>query len=141
MEVTVNGEVMYSFADNWQSILHQKFALRRLAIIYERVYPILSTGLKSLFGIVLIASIAFIYLSLSSLNGNSDDEGSGSKSKSSVDIRFLQSAVDYWFSYSGRQAQSNNGTNLSLLLAIFSYLFGDGDPNKGKIFHSQLTLL
>lgn len=145
LQVAESGEIAYLFPRNFRAVLRNKFLQLRLKEWWEKVWRVLFYLIRISFGIVLIASILLIVAAIavilialnSSRDGNdrdSDHSGGG--------MMFLP---NFWFGpnlfwffdpdpYGHRYPQdrdrrSPQAKQMNFLEAIFSFLFGDGNPN------------
>ncbi|MBD1862445.1 MULTISPECIES: hypothetical protein [Trichocoleus] len=144
LQVAESGEVVYLFPKNFRNVLRNKFLRLRLKEWWAKVWRVLFYLIRISFGIVLLASIvlivvaiALIVMAMNSSRDNDNDSGGGGGI-------FLP---NFWFTpdffwifypnyyddrpYERRRRRSRNaeGNRLNFLEAIFSFLFGDGNPN------------
>ena len=150
MQVAESGEIAYLFPRNFRDVMRNKYWRLRFLESWNKVWRILFYLIRISFGVVLMASIALIFLAILfiiiALN-SSDNKGSGGSwggsDRSGGGMSFP--IFNWWFfspnyGYSDR-GYSNRGTSnrrsrsarnedgLNFLEAIFSFLFGDGNPN------------
>ena len=110
-------------------MLFQRSFARRVKLKYDEFSPILSAGFRATFGIVLITSIVFIAIVLSSTSSSTSEKDNNKQSQSSglrLDLYDIIQSVSY-----AKRTHHRNTSNMSFLDACYSYLFGDGDPNEG----------
>ena len=144
MQVSDSGEIAYEFPRNFRGVLRNKYWQLRFQAALSKVWNVLFYIVRISFGIMLMVSIALIFLAIFALTiaaqsqgGNDrDNRGGGGFYISPFNFFYL-----FNFNYgrgrrrypnrSGRQAgrASEGGDRLNFLEAIFSFLFGDGDPN------------
>lgn len=136
LQVADSGEIVYLFPKNFRSILQNKYLKLRLQQWWQKVWKVLFYIIRISFGVVLIASIALLMVAIavalialnSSRDGDSDSGGGG---------MFLPG---FWFSpdifwifdpgYDDRRRYRDaTQKKMNFLEAVFSYLFGDGNPN------------
>ncbi|MGV2829832.1 hypothetical protein [Myxosarcina sp. GI1(2024)] len=149
LQVAESGDVVYLFPKNFRSILRNKYWKLRWQKWWSRVWRILFYIIRISFGIVLIASIflmlaaiAIIIISVSSSRDDNDRGGSfGGGGGGFVFLpRFWFGPDIFWFfdpNYDNyrrrqrlRQTSGRSGQNqMNFFEAIFSFLFGDGNPN------------
>ncbi|MGB3404880.1 MAG: hypothetical protein WBA77_19505 [Microcoleaceae cyanobacterium] len=150
LQVSEAGEIAFDFPRNFRSILRNKSWQLQWQEWWEKVWRILFYLIRISFGIVLIASIALIVVSISILiiflNSSQDNNNSGGNSSRGGGgliflPRFWISPDLFWFfhwnSYSAprrrrlsRQSRtSGNPNQMNFFEAVFSFLFGDGNPN------------
>ncbi len=134
LQVSNGGEVIYKYPSDFQNILRQKFVWLQVQEWLQRIWKVIFYLVRVSFGIVLIASVALILLSIFVLSffnnegdgidlgninlGGSGDSGGG--------------FIWYWFDWGhdGTPRQPRRqGKKLNFLNAVYSFLFGDGNPN------------
>lgn len=143
MQVAETGDIVYLFPKNFRSILRNKYWRIQLQEWWQKVWKVLFFLIRISFGIILMLSILLMVVAItvifiaisSSSDGDNDSGGSniggGFNFWISPDIFWLF----HWNSYSDypdhrRQNASNNeNNNMHFLEAVFSFLFGDGNPN------------
>lgn len=152
LQVAESGEIAYLFPRNFRAVLRNKFLRLRLQDWWDRVWGILFYLIRISFGILLIASIVLIFLAIAviliSMSGNRDNDNRyGGRSGGMALPRIWIGPDLFWFfspSY-GRYGRYERGygrrqerrrpirpkanTEINFLEAVFSFLFGDGDPN------------
>ncbi|NEP21533.1 hypothetical protein [Moorena sp. SIO3I6] len=153
LQVAESGDIAYLFPKNFRAILRNKSLKLQLQAWWEKVWAVLFYLIRISFGIFLLLSIvlmivaiAFIVLSLKAGSDNDSDGGGGGGSRSGGGggILFLPRLwigpdLFWWFnpSYSHSNARSRRRnsrskeeeTQMNFLEAVFSFLFGDGNPN------------
>jgi hypothetical protein len=152
LQVSQSGDIAYMFSRNFRNILlNRSFKLRMQAWL-QSVWKWLFFLIRISFGIVLILSIAIVVIAiivaliaLQSANSNDSDSGSSSSSNSSSSSSSGGSDFSsfiWWgdpFSvftpnyYEERrtlqQSQAPVAEQMGFLESVFSFLFGDGNPN------------
>jgi hypothetical protein len=156
LEVTEDGEIMYSFPKSVRSVLEKRSFGQKIKVTYNSLYPYLLFALRSSFGILLLTSLAIVvgtFITISS-SSSSDDRDRDSNRGRGVGVGggnwlpggniadgfadqfyfrqnygFYQSR-GYRPDYSTRN-DKNDGNGVSFIESFFSYVFGDGDPNAG----------
>lgn len=145
LQVAESGEIAYLFPRDFRAILRNKFLRLRLKEWWEKVWRVLFYLIRISFGIVLIASILLIVVSivliLTALN-SSRDGNDNDNDYSGGGMFFLPSfwIGPNWFWFfdpdpyrhhypQQHDRQSSRGDQMNFLEAIFSFLFGDGNPN------------
>ncbi len=141
LQVAESGDVVYLFPPEFRSILRNKYFRLQLKDWWEKIWRVLFYLIRISFGILLIASILLIFLTIllitlslsaASNDDNDSDSGIGLPSMGwgwSPDIWWI-----FYPDYSSRRAthrpdSGGEKSSLNFLEAIFSFLFGDGDPN------------
>lgn len=148
LQVAESGEIAYLFPKNFRGILRNKFLQLQLQEWWSKIWRVLFYLIRISFGIVLLLSIVLIFVAIAviliAMNASSDndDSGSGGRSHSGGGIVFMPyfwfGDLFWWFSpgydqrYDRRRRTSSNASQkseMNFLEAIFSFLFGDGNPN------------
>ena len=150
LQVTETGEVAYLFGRHFRAALQSKYWRLRLEAVWQKIWAALFYLIRISFGIVLIASICLIAVAIfvlitasMSRDSDSSDGGDGfSFGGGGFPMGWMFSDLYYFFSpnpysgYSRRQSSPQYSSAASrqeipnFLEAIFSFLFGDGDPNR-----------
>lgn len=153
LDVTNDGEVIYSFPVNFKSILYQKSLINKLRRIYlNYIEPPLAYSVRISFGVMLLTSLAiifttFIAVSTSSSSSSSDrdrdrDERNSPnrlniwlgnspfdlfyyRNSGGVSSNFDEQVIDYY-----RDQEVTTKHRMGFLESFYSYIFGDGNPNE-----------
>ncbi|KAF9594463.1 hypothetical protein IFM89_031065 [Coptis chinensis] len=152
LEVSDEGDVLYVFPKDYRSRLAAKSFRMKIEPLLEKSKSAAEYVIRVSFGTALIASIVIVYttiIALLSSSSRSDEDNRGRRGGRSYDsgFTFFFRPTDlFWFwdpyYYKRRQTKSDdNGMNfiesvrdkvhLSVYLQVFSFVFGDGDPNQG----------
>ncbi len=150
MQVAESGEIAYLFPRNFRDILRNKYWRLRFQEQVSKVWNFVFYLIRISFGIYLMASIAIIFAAILviviALNSSRDGDNS---SNSGGDWMPTGGMGGNWFfffwpdyydrrSYRSRQTPQTNRRrkgrttepeSMNFLEAIFSFLFGDGNPN------------
>ncbi|MBE9045112.1 hypothetical protein IQ255_11975 [Pleurocapsales cyanobacterium LEGE 10410] len=144
LQVAESGDVVYLFPQNFRSILRNKYWQLRWQKTWEKVWRVLFYLIRISFGIVLIASIVLMVVAIAAIiiamNSSSDDrEGGGNRGYRGGGFyfipRFWLGDIFWWFDpgYNRRRrqrrSQAKGSYQMNFLESVFSFLFGDGDPN------------
>jgi hypothetical protein len=146
LQVAESGDVVYLFPKNFRSILRNKYWQLRWQKTWEKVWRVLFYLIRISFGIILIASILLIVVAIFAIviamNSSSDDrEGGGNRGFGGgfggfyFVPRFWLGDIFLWFDpgYNRRRRQRRRQTvgsyQMNFLESVFSFLFGDGNPN------------
>jgi hypothetical protein len=143
LQVAESGDMVYLFPKNFRAILRNKFWRLRLQEWWKKVWKVLFYLIRISFGIVLLLSIVLIFLTIiiiitaANQGGNSsNNRGHSHGSGGSVFMPYFWIGPDwFWFfapdygtpQYRRRREREQN--QLNFFEAIFSFLFGDGNPN------------
>lgn len=158
LEVTEDGEIMYSFPNGVRSVLERRSVGQKVKVTYKSLYPYLLFALRSTFGILLLTSLAIMggtYLTITSSSSSSSDDRDRDSNRGRIggmgSIRwpagnfFDDFAEQFYFrqnfglyqsrgyrpDYGDRSGASDSKEQVTLLESFFSYVFGDGNPNTG----------
>ena len=151
LQVSERGEIAYAFEPNFRSILAQKARRSKLEVYRRWIWQAFLYSLKISFGIILLVSIvlALIVIALliaASSQGSSDRRsGRGSRSSRGYGGGYFGGPNIFWWGSNPffghrrrpshrRISTSSNSSGekaqLNFLEAVYSFLFGDGDPNE-----------
>jgi hypothetical protein len=153
--VTTNGDLLYTFPDNIEQVLNQNSAkYKALQTWQTAVWPRLFWVLRVSFGVTLLVSLLAIFSAIvfagsyGSSNSNDNDRDNGRRESNSGGMRmgggwnffWGPSPLDFFYYrpyygayYNQRQLpqEQRSPEEMGFLESIFSYVFGDGDPNAG----------
>ena len=148
LQVSESGEIAYEFPKNFRGVLRNKYWQLRFAEIADKIWQVVFYIIRVSFGVMLMLSILVIFVAIIALTiamnsqggGNRDDRRGGGGFMISpfnifylFDFNYRRGRRRYPNRYSaprgGRGGSSASGEKLNFLEAIFSFLFGDGDPN------------
>ena len=145
LQVADSGDVVYLFPKNFRSILRNKYWQLRWQQTWAKIWQVLFYIIRISFGIVLIASILLmavaILMIIVAMNSSNDErEGSRGRSYGGGGFfmpRFWLGDIFWWFDpgynrrrhQRRRQTTNSNSYQMNFLESVFSFLFGDGDPN------------
>jgi preprotein translocase subunit SecG len=149
LQVADTGDLVYLFPRDFRSILQNKFWKLRLQEWWDKVWRVLFYLIRISFGLVLLLSIllmliAIVIIVIAISSSRDSDSGSGGDSSSSSsggnNIIFLP---NFWFPnffvifdpgynynyYERTKTATSEQEKMNFLEAVFSFLFGDGNPN------------
>ncbi|AFY76829.1 MAG: hypothetical protein IGR93_06650 [Hydrococcus sp. C42_A2020_068] len=142
MQVSDVGEIVYLFPKDFRVILRNKYWQLQLKEWWEKVWKVVFYLIRISFGIVLIASIVLMTIAILIILSSSRDNENSSDRSDGRGMIFLPSYWDiFWILDPGydynrdryRQQSADNASEsrkqMNFLEAIFSFLFGDGNPN------------
>lgn len=141
LQVAQTGDIVYLFPRNFREVLRNKYLQLRLQEWWQKVWKILFYLIRISFGILLIASIALIAIAITIITIasmlNSDNNNNNNRSSDSgggwgfffIPDLFSLLSPDYGTSRNERIRERQQGSKLNFLEAVFSFLFGDGNPN------------
>ena len=134
LQVAESGEVVYVFPRNFRDVLRDKNFRLRLKEWWEKVWRVLFYLIRISFGIVLIllivlAIVAIIALTIAA-SSSRDDNDRGDSGGGYYSPGFWFSPDIFWvFSPNYDRRRDPDPSNMNFLEAVFSFLFGDGNPN------------
>lgn len=143
LQVAESGEIAYQFPNDFRAILRNKFLRLQLQEWWEKIWKVLFYLIRISFGIVLLVSIVLIFVAIALIliaaNSSRDGDDSHSDRHSGGGIvffpRFWIGPDWFWIFYPdyydnpSYQHRRREKPQLNFLEAIFSFLFGDGNPN------------
>ena len=143
LQVAESGDVVYLFPKNFRSILRNKYWQLRWQQTWEKIWRILFYLIRISFGIILIASIllmlvAVIAIIIAMNSSNDERKGGGNRSYGGGGLfipHFWIGDIFWLFDpgYNRRRIQRRRETKgnyqMNFLEAVYSFLFGDGNPN------------
>lgn len=150
LQVSEAGEIAYEFPKNFRTILRNKFWRVRLQETWDQVWKVLFYLVRISFGILLLVSILIIVAAIIAifiaLNSSQRDNNNRSSSRGGGGMMFIPRfwvGDLFWFFHFRPQRQrrvattsatrsttrSRDDDEMNFLEAVFSFLFGDGDPN------------
>lgn len=149
LQVAESGDIIYLFPKNFRTILRNKYWKLQLKETWEKIWKVVFYIIRISFGIVLMASILLMIVAIaviviglnSSRDGDSNHSSRGGRSYRGGGFFFFPNVGDlFWIFYpnygyggygysSSRRSRNRNENGMNFLEAIFSFLFGDGNPN------------
>jgi len=144
LQVAESGDVVYLFPKNFRSILRNKYWQLRWQQTWQKIWRVLFYLIRISFGIILIASIllmlvAIVLIAIAMNSANDEGEGDnrnygGGYGGGFFMPRFWLGDIFWWFDpgYNHRRLSRRKQTSnyqMNFLESVFSFLFGDGDPN------------
>ena len=146
LQVAESGDIVYCFPENFRAVLRNKYWQLRWQQWWSKVWQVLFYLIRISFGIVLILSIVLMLIAISvmvisfSYSSSSDNQRRDNYRGGGGGFLFLYRLWSFshflqWFqpSYTQRNYQlrqnGNHENEMSFLEAVYSFLFGDGNPN------------
>ncbi|GKV31805.1 hypothetical protein SLEP1_g40470 [Rubroshorea leprosula] len=139
LEVSDEGDVLYVFPKDYRAKLAAKSFKIRIEPLVDKTKAAAEYLIRVSFGTALIASIVLVYTTIIVLLSSRSDEDSrgrrGGRSYNSG-FNFYLSPTDlfwYWdpYYYRRRRVQTEDDGKMNFIESVFSFVFGDGDPNQG----------
>jgi hypothetical protein len=156
--VSSDGDLIYTFPNDINSVLSANSAkFRAMTTWKEKIFPPLFYATKVGFGVVLLVSLFAIFSTLffvmtSSSGGGRDDDDrrdrrgggmpmgfGGFWGPSPFDFFYYRPYYSRYYS-SPTDSRSRDPEEMGFLESVFSYVFGDGDPN-GDVEERRLALV
>jgi hypothetical protein len=137
LQVADSGDIVYLFPQNFRAILRNKYFQLKLQEWWKKVWSVLFYLIRISFGVFLTVSIALItitiFMIITAANSDRDGDNRGSSSGGGgffyIPNLFWYLSPNYETHYQERQHGSREESNLNFFEAVFSFLFGDGNPN------------
>lgn len=142
LQVSSEGDVVYAFPRDFVGKLRSKSLTQRLRPIGIQAARAIGYLARVSFGAALVTSVVTVWLAITAILSSSrerDDRGGGRGGGgfgyvprfniwlNTADI-FTYFDPYYWRT---QQQRREAGESMSFLPAVFSFVFGDGDPNAG----------
>lgn len=140
LQVAESGEIVYLFPQNFRTVLRNKYWRLQLQEWWQKVWRVLFYLIRISFGIILIASLALIvvtiFIIITATNRAGEDRGDDSGSGGGMIYMpyFWISPDWFWIFYPNADRhyqRRREEKQLNFFEAIFSFLFGEGNPNAG----------
>ena len=155
LQVAESGDIAYLFPRNFRGVLRNKYLRLRIQDWWNKVWEALFYVIRVSFGILLIVSIVLIFVTilviLMSMNSRNDSGGRGSYGGGrggGIFVPWYWISPNWFYvfrpdyyrrrsyyhqqnrrrSYNTRSS-SGSESDMNFLEAVFSFLFGDGNPN------------
>jgi hypothetical protein len=144
LQVANTGEIVYLFPRNLRGILRNKDWRLRWQQRWQKVWRVLFYLIRIAFGIALILSILLMFVAIAviviglSASSDRDDNSSSNNNSGGGGLVFLPRfwfspnpfRLFYWnYGYANPREKPTTENKMSFLESIFSFLFGDGNPN------------
>ncbi len=146
LQVADTGDVVYLFPRSFRAMLRNKYLRLRLQALWDKIWRVLFYLIRISFGLLLLLSIVLIFVTIliitiaASVNSGDDNDSSDRDSGGgSVIMPSFYWPDLYWIfypdygdrRYARQQVAQTTGEapRLNFLESIFSFLFGDGNPN------------
>lgn len=145
IDVSDAGDLAYKFPSDVRAVLRGRSARAAAAMFWRRIAPAVFTAARVGFGALLVLSIVITFVALAVLSAAStrDDDNRRGDSRSMsffgprlffgpdiFDIIFYSqrsAARRRYYEQYGGETEKEEG--MSFLEAVYSFVFGDGDPN------------
>ncbi|KAE9459227.1 hypothetical protein C3L33_08874, partial [Rhododendron williamsianum] len=138
LEVSDEGDVLYVFPKDYRSKLAAKSFRMKIEPFVDKAKSATEYVVRVSFGTALIASIVIVYTTIIALlSSRSDEDNRGRRGGRSYDSGFtfyLSPSDLFWYwdpYYYRRQRIRKDNEGMNFIESVFSFVFGDGDPNQG----------
>jgi len=145
ISVSSDGELIYEFPKDLNGVLSSNSAKYKLRQSFEKAWPSVFWGLRVSFGVALVASVALVFSAivvLQSEGGSSEERrddrrgggmrfGGGFWGPSPFDFFIYRPYGSYGYYGSSTDGVVKDPEDMGFLESVFSYVFGDGNPNAG----------
>ena len=146
LQVAETGDIAYVFPNNFRNILQNKYWKLRWQKFLDKAWQIIFYLIRISFGIILISSIIImliaivvIIIAISTSRGDDNNNSSSSRGGNFFFFPHFWFTPDFFWIFSPGYQQRRYSRSLSrsrekenelnFLESIYSFLFGDGDPN------------
>ncbi|KAL8526366.1 hypothetical protein ACS0TY_015545 [Phlomoides rotata] len=137
LEVSDEGDVLYVFPNDYRVKLAAKSFKIKIEPLLEKGKMAAEYIVRVSFGTALIASIVLVYttiIAIASSSRDSDDRGRRGRSYNPGFSFYLSPTDLFWYwdpnYYRRRRVRESDG-GMNFIESVFSFVFGDGDPNQG----------
>ncbi|KAL3934543.1 MAG: hypothetical protein SGARI_003338, partial [Bacillariaceae sp.] len=147
ISVSADGELIYEFPSNLPGVLSSNSAKYKALQTFENAWPRVFWGIRVSFGLALVASVALIFSTILVLQSSSDsnddrrrDDRGGGMSFGGYGGIWGPSPFDFfyyrpygYYGYYGQygERERRDPDEMGFLESVFSFVFGDGNPNNG----------
>ncbi|GAU13043.1 hypothetical protein TSUD_173430 [Trifolium subterraneum] len=138
LEVSEEGDILYVFPKDYRSKLGAKSFRIKAEPYFEKAKNAGEYVIRVSFGTTLIASIVIVFTAIIAiLSSSKSDDDRGERRRSSSygsGFNFFFSPSDlfwYWDPYYSRKRRVQDDNKFNFIESVFSFVFGDGDPNQG----------
>ncbi|KAG0567989.1 hypothetical protein M758_7G174500 [Ceratodon purpureus] len=143
LEVSDEGDVLYVLPKDYRANLTSKSLRMKYEPLLEKLKALAEYVIRVSFGTALLASIAIVYTSIVVIlsSGRSDDDNRGnrggyqSQRYNNPGFGMYISPADllwYWNpNYYRSRRPTRRGGGMNFFESVFSFVFGDSDPNEG----------
>ncbi|KAI3682415.1 hypothetical protein L1987_82385 [Smallanthus sonchifolius] len=140
LEVSDEGDILYVFPEDYRSKLVSKSLWIRTEPYLEKAKSGAAYLVRVTFGTALIVSILIVFTTIIAILTSSSDKDNKKRSRKSRKISsdllvsLMPSPSDlfwYWDPYYHRRRIQKEDSGMNFIEPVFSFVFGDGDPNEG----------
>jgi hypothetical protein len=152
--VDTDGELIYSFPKNLKGVLDSNSAKYKAVASLRKAWPGIFWFVRVSFGVTLLVSLVAIFSTIFFIQSSSSEDnrrddrrgGGGGGGMMSFGGMWGPSPFDflYWSRpygyYASPAGQYKSPEEMGFLTSVFSYVFGDGDPN-AQLEEKRLSLV
>jgi len=145
ISVSSDGELIYEFPNDVNGVISSNSAKYKARLAFEKAWPSIFWGLRVSFGVALVSSVALVFSAIVVLQSSESDNRRNDDRRGGGGMGFGggfwgPSPFDFFYyrpyGYYGYYGQSMDGVvrdpeDMGFLESVFSYVFGDGNPNAG----------
>jgi hypothetical protein len=142
ISVDKDGELIYSFPRDLNSVLASNSVKYQTLQLARKVWPAVFWGVRVSFGVTLLVSLVAVFTTIffiTSSSSNNDDrrrDDRGGGMSFGMGGMWGPSPLDFFFyrpygSYGYYGQPERDPEEMGFFESVFSYIFGDGDPNAG----------
>uniref|UniRef100_A0A2P2MW36 Uncharacterized protein MANES_08G025400 n=1 Tax=Rhizophora mucronata TaxID=61149 RepID=A0A2P2MW36_RHIMU len=140
LEVSDEGDLLYVFPKDYRSKLAAKSFRMKIEPLIDKAKSVADYLIRATFGTTLIASIVLVYTTIIALMSSRSEEDNrgrrgGRSYGSGFTLYFSPTDFLFWDPYYSRRRRQQEKTdpheNMNFIESVFSFVFGDGDPNEG----------
>ena len=136
LEVTNDGDLVYAFPSGYKQLLQAKSFKLKTEPAVDKVKEFLSYLVRVSFGTTLVASVVIVYTTIFALLSSQKDDRNDRRSNRGGGMmyfgpRFYPGDI-FWYLdpyYYRRPYRLRAKDEMNFFEAVFSFVFGDGDPN------------
>ncbi|MEM9807114.1 MAG: hypothetical protein AAF959_17750 [Cyanobacteria bacterium P01_D01_bin.56] len=146
MQVAETGDIAYEFPRSFRAVLRNKYWQLQWQETWAKIWAVLFYLIRISFGLILILAVVLVFAAIIAIQigmqsqQDDDNRGYGGGGFGFNPWLWIGNDWFYWFSYGPRRqydrygytggGRDRNRHDLNFLESIYSFLFGDGDPNK-----------
>lgn len=139
LQVAESGEIAFAFPGNFRAILRNKYWQLKFKDGWNKIWKVLFYLIRISFGIILIASILMIAVAIITIlvvinTSQNNNSSGGNRGGSWFWIAWLMPDFRWFYpdnhsNYQQQKAKSSKKKQMNFLESVFSFIFGDGNPN------------
>ncbi|KAK9803218.1 hypothetical protein WJX73_005024 [Symbiochloris irregularis] len=127
LKVSGQGDIVYCFRRDFKSVILSRSLFLRMVPKLAATGKALATGGRVAFGAALFSSVALVYISIMVLMSSDREGNDRGRGRGPSMIYFMDSPFSRRRPVRYGEAEPNS---MDFLQAVFSFVLGDGDPNR-----------